>query len=332
MHLLELARHAPAVSLDVQRDQALERRCSRVGVLWGSPVIRYLLRLSPASRETQLKALVTCARAYGAELGAIDWPTVDNAQVGALRAFLADRYAPRTANRIIGAVRGVLRQCTRDELMSREAYERAIDVPVVRGDRVPRGRSAEPAELAALVTNARAELEKSPIGARNAAMVAMLWGAGLRRAEVASLKLGDFNDATGDLRVKGKGNKERVVPLPPRCAELVREWIALRSRIDGPLICLVWRNRIGWGVDPRRSLTPTRVYVIVRRLARRARIAHLSPHDLRRTYCGDLLDAGADLSVVQALMGHADPATTARYDRRGERSRRAAVSKLSEPF
>lgn len=105
--------------------------------------------------------------------------------------------------------------------------------------------------------------------------------------------------------VLGKGDKERVVYL---AGELAR---------DAALF------------EPGRWRTGDAVWKALRRLARRAGVAPLSPHDLRRTYAGRSLDAGVDLATVQAAMGHADPRTTARYDRRGDDALRAAARRIA---
>lgn len=80
------------------------------------------------------------------------------------------------------------------------------------------------------------------------------------------------------------------------------------------------------------GLTAQTVYDVLARRADQAGVKKFSPHDLRRTFAGDLLDAGADIVTVQKLMGHANANTTAGYDRRGPKAKRDAVNKLNVPY
>ena len=80
-----------------------------------------------------------------------------------------------------------------------------------------------------------------------------------------------------------------------------------------------------------RPMTADAVLKIVRRRGKQACVDEFSPHDFRRTFCSDLLDAGTDIVTVQKLAGHASPVTTAKYDRRGEEVKRLAVERLSIP-
>jgi integrase len=101
--------------------------------------------------------------------------------------------------------------------------------------------------------------------------------------------------------------------------------LAIRGEAEGPLFCPI--NRAGL-LSKDRHLSGEAIRQILRRRAQAAGLADISPHDLRRTFAGDLLDAGVDLAVVQTLMGHASPVTTAKYDRRGIRASREAAEKL----
>ena len=107
-----------------------------------------------------------------------------------------------------------------------------------------------------------------------------------------------------------------------------RAWVAIRGDEAGPLL---WRVRRGGHMEAGR-LTDQAILVILGKRLSQAHVKPFTAHDLRRTFAGDLLDAGADLVTVQKLMGHASPTTTAQYDRRDEKSRRDAARKLHFPY
>ncbi len=223
-------------------------------------------------------------------------------------------------------IRGVLKAAWKLGLMSGEAYQKAASVESVRGETVPAGRALSGGELVALLNTC----EATPLGirdanARNAGTLSLLYGGGLRRAELVALDLGDYVAPENELIVRGKGNKQRAVPLG-NAAPALADWLTVRGEAAGPLFRgLGNRNRGG-------RLTDQAVTNMLRARARRARVARLSPHDFRRTFVGDLLDAGADLVTVQKMAGHANPATTSRYDRRGQRAQHRAASLLHVPY
>ncbi|MDP9372493.1 MAG: tyrosine-type recombinase/integrase [Chloroflexota bacterium] len=168
----------------------------------------------------------------------------------------------------------------------------------------------------------------SPAGIRDAALLAVLYIGGVRRAELAGLELADYDPAPPTLRVRGKGDKERLVPLVGGAARAVADWVAVRGDRSGGLFLPL--NRGGRVVGER--IGGQAVYDILRKRLGQAGVAKLSPHDFRRTFIGDLLDRDIDLARVQQLAGHASPLTTARYDRRPEAGKRRAVEVLHFPY
>jgi len=292
-----------------------------------SPAVAYLASLSSGSRRTQGRALEVLAELVtggGMDARALPWHALTPAHTGALRERLAERYAPATANRHLAALRGVLRAAWRLGLMDAEAYQRARDVQDVKGSRLPAGRSLSSGEVRALF----AACDRSAGGARDAALLALLYGCGLRRAEAAGLELADFNAETGELVVRGKGNRERVAHLVNGARAALEAWLAIRGDAPGALLCPVGKA----GRVTVRALTPQAVLLALRVRGQAAGVARFSPHDCRRSFVGDLLDAGADIATVQRLAGHASPTTTSRYDRRPEAVKRRAVELLHVPF
>ena len=294
-----------------------------------SPATVYLAALAPGSRRAMRQALQVIATeltGLDQDVETVPWHQIRYEHAQAIRARLAEHYAPATANKILAALRGVLKEAWRLGLMEAETYRRATDLQPVRGERVSVGREVTLGEAAAILEACRQRGGAN--GARDAAAFALLYGGGLRRAEVVGLNLEDYDASEARLIVRGKGRKERSVYLDDGSQGALAAWLSYRGEEPGPLICPVYRgDRIA-----HRRLTDSSLYRAIDRRRREAKVAPFTPHDLRRSFGGDLLDAGVDLATVQRLMGHSSPQTTAGYDRRGERSKRQAVKLRHTPY
>jgi site-specific recombinase XerD len=297
------------------------------------PAAVYLSRLGSAnSRRTmagslrEIVGMMTGGRA--ADPLAFPWERLRYQDTQLVRTLLAERHAPAGANVAIAALRGVLREAWRLGLMGAEDYHRAADLQGVRGERLPRGRALSAGELRALF-GACAQ-DAGPAGARDAALLAILYGGGLRRSEATALDVADYTPDSGALVVRcGKGRKERIVYMTGGGKAALEAWLELRGGDPGALLFPV--DRVG-RIQRRRMTAQVCRWVLLKR-ARQAGVAPLpAPHDMRRTFIGDLLDAGADISTVQRLAGHSNVTTTQRYDRRGEVTKAKAAALLHIPY
>ena len=230
-----------------------------------NPVGVYLSRLAPGSRRAMRQALGILASLAGvAEAERFPWQLLRYPHTQALRARVAERYAPASANKVLCALRGVLGECFRLGLMSAEDRLRAADVASVRGERLPRGRALTAGELRALFIACDAVTVR---GARDAALLALLYGAGLRRAEAVSVTLRDLDLATATVRVMGKGDKQRAVPLGASVCEALERWLRVRGDAQGRLFTPVVKG----GAVALRAMSGQAVLMILRRLAARSR-------------------------------------------------------------
>jgi integrase len=163
---------------------------------------------------------------------------------------------------------------------------------------VKRVRVERPGEPDALTPAQQGALERAADrrGRRDAAITAVLLYTGARAEECAGLAVDDvaITPRTGQVRLLGKGNQVRVVPLPTRGRERVSAWLLERGRKPGPL----WLGQRG-------PLSISGVTQVVLAVGRQAGIAGLRPHRLRHTYATRLRQGGADVAQVQALLGHA---------------------------
>ena len=289
----------------------------------------YLASLASGSRRAMTQALDTIAHLLTGgrcNSATLPWPNLRYQHNAAIRATLADRYASATANKMLAALKGVLKAAWRLGQMDTESYLRAVDISSVRGSTLPRGRALGAGEMSALFTACTSD--SSARGARDAALLGVLYGSGLRRSEAVALDVTDYEAETGSLTVRsGKGNKARLVYVADGAREALTAWLCARGRKSGPLFVPVFAS----GRMKARRLNDQAVMDILCKRAREARVQNVSPHDLRRTFISNLLGAGADLVTVQKMAGHANVTTTARYDRRDEVSKRKASQLIHVP-
>jgi site-specific recombinase XerD len=305
---------------------------SKLKPLDQNPAAIYLASLRPTGRASMHSSLDIMARLLtsneDASCFSVDWSQLRFQHVEALRARLAEMYKPATVNKYLAALRGVLKCAWRLNLIDSETYHRAIDVKSMRNSTLPAGRDVADEEVRDLLQVCLLDKKKNT-GARDAAIFAVAYSAGLRRAELASLSLKDWNSVDGSLTVTGgKGGKDRVVFINPDAQDLLEDWLVRRGSQPGALFPPINKSD---RVSDRPMSTTALYYMVLRRLAE-AGVDKLTPHDLRRTFVGNLLDNGVDIATVQKMAGHESVDTTARYDRRPARARREAAHTLSLPL
>ncbi|MFG2001656.1 tyrosine-type recombinase/integrase [Spirillospora sp. NPDC048911] len=237
-----------------------------------------------------------------------------------------DGYSPTHINKHLIGLRQILRTSWRLELITAEDYHRAIDIKNVKGKRLPAGRNIHRDELGALLRAAGDD--EGPAGTRDRALVALLYATGLRRSEAASLLVEDFDHAERQIRIIGKGNKERAVPVSLAAIPVLDEWLNLLGTRRGPMFRRIDRH----GNIRSGAMSPRAVGYIVDRTRKKASLPPLATHDFRRTFIGDFIDNGGDLVQAQRIAGHASATTTAQYDRRPGRALRDAVDRMSLPL
>ncbi|PIQ86187.1 MAG: site-specific tyrosine recombinase XerD [Candidatus Omnitrophica bacterium CG11_big_fil_rev_8_21_14_0_20_45_26] len=150
---------------------------------------------------------------------------------------------------------------------------------------------------------------KTWAGARDRAILELLYGCGMRVSELVNLAPGDVNMEAGFLKCKGKGSKERIVPLGRMAKDALKNYLTALDRAKVP-----HEARLLVSLKPTELLTRQAVWSLVRAYAKKANITkRITPHTFRHSYATHLLEGGADLRVVQELLGHADISTTQIY-------------------
>lgn len=237
----------------------------------------------------------------------LEWSEVDR---GVIRAFLGEAgrrgLAPRTVARKLSAVRALFRH------LHRAGKVTSNPASLVRGPKLDRTLPGHlrAEEVAALFrwAETRAARENGFAETRLLAILELLYGSGLRLSELASLDARSLDLDRGQIRVLGKGRKERIVPVTAAAARAIRRHLPRRDEVAGPGTRALLVGRHG------RRLSNRHIQRLVQTVLEDfAESADLSVHSLRHTFATHLLDAGADLMAVKELLGHASLGTTQIY-------------------
>jgi len=223
-----------------------------------------------------------------------------------LREWLAGLYRDEltavTIRRKLAAVRGLFRFLLREGI---------VTVNVARLMRTPKAPQKLPEVMTAeqvntLIDGVASQRIERPFPARDRAIFELLYGCGLRISELAGLDLEDVDRAQGWLRVRGKGRKERLVPLPGKAAEALQQYWAQRPVVRGERA--VFLNHRGGRLTDRGMRGIVKLYATLL-----AGDPSIHPHSFRHAYATHLLADGADLRAIQELLGHARLSTTQKY-------------------
>ena len=256
---------------------------------------------SVSAYRTDMEKLRVYADSIGVEPESITHDHLQN-----FLAYLHDLgLNKRSQSRILSGVRGFYKYLLIEEVIDSDPTE-LIESPKI-GRKLPEFLTIT--EIDAM--QAAIDLSKSD-GHRNKAIIETLYSCGLRVSELVNLKLTELFFADGYIRVIGKGNKERLVPIGHKAIRDINQYLQQRndvnSRIDEEYKNIVFLNR--WG----RQLTREMVFTIIKKYAKLAGInKNISPHTLRHSFATHLVEGGADLRAVQEMLGHESIQTTEIY-------------------
>lgn len=291
----------------------------------------YLQSLAPSGRPSMLSGLDVIAGMLDRTTDAytFPWHRLNAIHVKVLSQRLADKYKPRSVNRMVAAVRGVLNVAWEAGHLDTETKARLQSAlkSASTSSLPPAGRTLEVEEVQTLITTAlgRGDLR----GLRDAALVTVLYAGGIRRTEAVGLDIGHYKvlrDQRVELDVTGKGKKQRMAYLSAPYRPGFDPWCVKRimtGNDDSPIFTRFHRSSCTG-----HRLGHVGLNTALRELRLEAKVDPFTPHDLRRSFGTHLLDAGADILMVQQLMGHAHLSTTAIYDRRGEAGKKKAIDML----
>ncbi|MCC6681905.1 MAG: tyrosine-type recombinase/integrase [Phycisphaeraceae bacterium] len=305
------------------------------------PVEAYLKTLSPASHRTIRQALdkIACM-VCGVEKGQIDaltfrWEKLSRADTLELARRLDDQLAPRSVNKMLSALRGVLRACRQQGLIDERRYQAVAGFEMVKAGSVTESRMLSDAEVNKLLK--QAQKDDSASGLRDAAILAIYLCCGPRRSELVALDRTDYAPApapgSGQLTIRGsRKERHRTVTLDDRARRALDRWLAVIGDDSAPLLRAVTKG----GLIRKTRMTDQAVYDGLRKLAVGADLPGVRSRDLRRTAVVKMIQQGMDLDQVQHVVGQTSWLTPAAYrelveEAEGTRSQSSSLPARTKP-
>lgn len=287
----------------------------------------------PESRRTMLGALDRIAKTFseGERSGRnFEWDLlIDEDFASEVWQSVKLLYEPATARRDASALKEMLKCCRKVGLIDSEQYASAVSfTSKVEGSSLKPGRTLTESEVSQLMTFQKKGIHPN-LQARDDALLLVLASTGARRNEVSFMDLAHVDLSANKIRlVVTKNGHQRDSWLHQSTIEALGHWIVVRGTEPGPLFVALSRT---CRPLPDRRLSTHQIWKVLGRRALESGVGHLTPHDMRRYLVSALLDQGVDLALVARIVGHANPATTAKYDRRPDERCRDAVANLKLP-
>ncbi len=292
-----------------------------------NPAVAYLISLgSKRSRQTMSSFLNKVAKMIGYQsMKDCVWHVLRRHHIQAILAMLSDSgKAPTTINTYLSALKGVALEAWTMKQLDTDSYQHIKHIGSFKGNRLPKGRALEESEIRALFFTCESDL--SCRGLRDAAIIGILLGCGLRRSEIVALDFEHIVHKEQALKVRGKGNKERLAYMPKGTWLRLNKWVEeVRGEHNGSLFPRIRRHD---DVTDHR-MSDQAIYHILDTRRIESGLEKFAPHDLRRTFASAMLDNNEDIVTVKDAMGHSSIATTQKYDRRGDDRLKRASKRLN---
>lgn len=297
-----------------------------------NPADYALVGKSTNCRRTYISRLNQVARLFhfGSYLE-VPWHLLRHEHVHhVVKILRARNIAPATINTTLSTLRAVAREAFYLGQLSGEDFTRILHIKLQQNSILTVGRHISVREIAALVRVC--EGENDPAGIRDIAILGLLYVCGLRRAELVKLNVGDFNQRANTIKCCGRSENERTCWPDSGTKEALLDWLATRSTHplsdETPLFTPIRKG----GKIIARAMTDQSIYTMINKRSKQAGLKPCTPYDFRRSFVTNMLDSNIDVLTAQRLAGHANPATTMRYDRRNSHLTKPVGETIRLPY